>query len=306
MEGIIMETKKELEKAKDYLAFYNSDYLELLRTVYTDAYDRSHNEDYYISYYNIVKRTAELMDKMKIKETPMLINLTFEYLLWGGYLSKNHQLVYRMKGRINNFSCVGADIMRGYSVCLNNAEMLSKIYCELGFESHTIGCSVTNVNAKDIQYRPDINRAFDKNSFIGSLFLKYLGLAIGPLFGNHAVTLVKENGIYQLYDPTNLSVIHLKDFMKAHFIGSDRLFDLKAWIMLLVEEMSNEEFKDFVCSALVSGKYRVKVFPFESYKDISEQYLQLLKQEELMLERFYESNEKDIDIVAKKLVNGRK
>ncbi len=51
-------TEEEKDKVRNYLKFYNNDYLDFLRSTYTSEYESSVKEDYYISYENIVKRTS--------------------------------------------------------------------------------------------------------------------------------------------------------------------------------------------------------------------------------------------------------
>lgn len=298
-------TKEQMEEYKKLISFYR-DFSSVFKSVYDQAYERSVDKDYFKAYQRIIKRVADLCDKFDSTRQPILINLIFEYLLWGGYLSKNHRYAYDTGKRVNNFACPGADIMRGHGVCLNHADMLTKIYQELGYEAYTMGITVDKSIKQLNIWKPNIERNIDNNS----LFINLIGKSkLLKRFGNHAITIVKKD-VYELYDPTNLVVLKPTDVLKASFIGSEEEFDLKIWAMIvlsgLLEDNEHTEVSD-VCNLLFAqGVSNTNtLLPLDAYKEICIRMLSFLDSAEPLLNNLHDSIKNDIDIVVRSLVNER-
>lgn len=298
-------TPEQLDKYKNIINFYK-DYGSIFKAVYDNFYESSVNEDYYKAYHEIIKRTAALCDKFTLESYPLSIALIYEYLLWGGYLSKDHRYAYDTSNRVNNLACTGADIMRGHGVCLNHADMLANLYRELGYEAHMIGMSINSAIDKLDIWKPEIERKVDKNSKL----MRWIGFT--PLFqkfGNHAITIVKKD-VYELFDPTSLAVLTPADVLKAKFVGTDVLFDLKAWDLLALEGLEESKEKSEVSNVtnvlFAQGVSNVNIsLPLDEYKMVCTRIIEFLKQNENVLNEFYESNCKDIDIVCRTLTNER-
>lgn len=298
-------TKEQIEKYEKVRSFYQDSGV-LFKSIHDKSYEQSKDQECYKSYHEIVKRVADLCEKLDSVDHPLLISLIFEYLLWGGYLSKDHRYAYDMRNRVNNFACVGADIMRGHGVCLNNADMLANIYQELGYEAYTMGISVNKSVEKLDIWKPDIKRNIDNNSRMFNLFS--MSKLINRL-GNHAITMVK-NDVYELYDPTSLSVLKPTDALQASYIGTGCGFDLKLWITIVLsglwEDENHTQVSDITKMLFYQGVEDVNnLLPFDDYKEICNRMVSCLGKAEPLLNDLYEKNKKDIDIVVRSLSNGR-
>lgn len=298
-------TKEQIEEYKKFVSFYQN-FSSVFKNVYDQFYECSKDKDYYKSYHEIVKRVADLCDKLDSASQPLLVSIIFEYLLWGGYLSKDHRYAYDTGNRVNNLSCVGADIMRGHGVCLNHADMLTKIYQELGYEAYTMGISITkSIKNVDI-WTPDIERNIDNNS----RFFNYIAMSkLFKKFGNHAITIVK-NEVFELYDPTKMSILKPTGVLKASYIGTDCSFDLKVWTMIVLSGMLEDEKHSDVSNItnllFAQGVEDInKLIPLDNYKEICGRMLNCLRKVEPLLNDLYENNQKDIGIVTRSLSNER-
>lgn len=305
MEEISNISVEQLSSYKDIIDFYK-DFGSIFINIYNDYQEIAKGKDYYISYQDIVKRTADLCVRLNVESKPLMIALVFEYLLWGGYFSLDHRYAYNTNGRVCNVACLGADIMFGKGVCLNNAEMMTKLYQNLGYEAHTIGVSFDkSINNLDI-WKPNIKRIVDNNnsfiSFVSSL-------KIFQKIGNHAVTIVKDD-IYHVYDPTSLAVLKPTDVLKVSFMGTDNAYPLKAWLMVLleglIEDDKHTELSDITNVLFAQGVKDVNsLLPEDTYKTVCNNMVKYLNSVESLLNDFYCKNEKDIDIITKKLCNER-
>lgn len=296
-------TKEQMEEYKNIVSFYKN-LGSIFKMVYDHAYECSKDKDYYKSYHEIIKRVADLCDKLSSASQPLLVSIIYEYLLWGGYLSKDHRYAYDTSNRVNNFACAGADIMRGHGVCLNNADMLTKIYQELGYEAYSIGVSVNKSVKKLKIWNPDIERCIDHNS----RFFNFISLSgLIKKIGNHEITIVK-NEVLELYDPTKMSVLKPTDVLKASYIGTNCNLDLKIWSMItssgLLEDENHTEVTDVTNLLFAQGVTNINALPpLDEYKDTCTRILSCLKRIEPLLNDLYEKNKKDIDIVTRSLTN---
>lgn len=150
--------------------------------------------------------------------------------------------------------------MRGKSVCLNNACMLSDVLRELGYKAYTFGCQVkTTATTTELEYRPDIKR--------------------------------------NVADPTSLAFLNLNDFLKAKYVGSNLETKLKPWISLVLENISKTELDSIVYRTIILSDK--KLLSTKLVRDIGEVSLDICKKHQDILEDFHEESKKDINTVCK-------
>lgn len=288
---------EEVEKIKNFSEFYSDSFIDVLHRVYQDSIKEVEQEDYYQSYLKICNNTATLMRDLGIDD-PMLASSVFSYLLWNGYFSKDRYFVFSQSNRVSNLGALGADIMRGRSVCINNARMLTRVLVDMGVDAHLMGCSVSNANLDSV-YRPDIERKIDNHVKLRD---KLLGAVFGRIlknFGNHAVTMFDSDGTYFVNDPTNLAFANFSGFLQGQYVESNVSFDYKPWIMLLVEDIDADRFRHIMEQSFVMSKY-VSLTP-DIVRLVYESSIDICQSNSFLLDDFYADNIKNIETVCKTL-----
>lgn len=188
--------------------------------------------------------------------------------------------------------------MRGRSVCINNAEMLTRVLVDMGVDAHLMGCSVSNANLDSV-YRPDIERKIDNHVKLRD---KLLGAVFGRIlknFGNHAVTMFDSDGTYFVNDPTNLPFANFSGFLQGQYVESKVSFDYKPWIMLLVEDIDADRFRHIMEQSFVMSKY-VSLTP-DIVRLVYESSIDICQSNSFLLDDFYADNIKNIETVCKTL-----
>ena len=266
-------TEEQKNRYREFLNFYSKDLTKIFGEMFSKKREDILEKDFYKSYLNIIKKTATFMKELGVTD-PFRATVVFEYLLWNGFLSKDINLIYSISDRINNIAVTGADIMRGKSVCLNNADMLSDVLNEMGTESYVIGANVSIRNQKvNLEYRPDIERKIENK--------------------------VKMKDMYFFSEPTGLAFLNFTDFLKAQYVGSDLEIDIKPWLMLALENVSFDKFHKIIGNTFVSSDKQI--LTIDNVRTISENALDLCHQNYFLLRDFHDDNIKDIDIICKTL-----
>ncbi|MDE6141573.1 MAG: hypothetical protein K2G03_03120, partial [Bacilli bacterium] len=167
--------------------------------------------------YNSVKEYKEVIEDFKefLVENGVQDSIDvfdyFNYALWEGYLAPNKDYAYSDKRKIF-FNDYGMGNMTGRGVCLNDAGMLRDLYEAFGYDSEIVLCYVP-VDKIDVdsgvRTNGGITRRVERNEALAKLMsiLKPITL----FTGNHAVTVVKYNGEYYYFDPTNLVYLAKSD-----------------------------------------------------------------------------------------------
>lgn len=233
-EGDYQEQKKQiLELSKKTKEILNLDSIcQELEKKETEEY-----KDALLPYKNIVDSTAQLCQELKLNDS-MSIFVVFDYLLWNGYFSKSKNYFYTKSGRKNIFNHYGLDIINGKGVCLNKAKMFEELLAVLNYESYLIS---NRVNKKmTVDYKPNIKRKIKKEGQIPMEILTFVLNPITKWVGNHACTLVKKDNVYYVYDPTNLCVFKLDDFLEAHIIGGTGSIDIKPYNIKALYGLDNQ------------------------------------------------------------------
>lgn len=299
-------TKLNNNQKEMYLSFiknYNSDKFiesyDLCMNNVKSKIDAAKKEEYYKNYTNIIKRVVKLLKELNI-EDPIKISIVYEYLLWNGYFSKDKKLVYSNKDRVSKPFLYPLDIMRGKSICLENAWMLRDIYRKLGYDSNIIGC-YSNYNNNTIrEYLMNIKRNYkiDNNifSFITNKIEEYNQ---SKIMCNHALTLVKSQNQLILCDPTQLDFLYFSDVFKAQYICSDLEIYINPWMLLLLESHSKNKFLTLYENSIKEiNKTKLNI---EDIIKISDSTIEFCNNNSVF-EDFYLENQKDINEICKKYI----
>lgn len=187
-------------------------------------------------YKEIVEDFSDFLDEKEIDD-PKLVFDYFNYALWNGYLSNNHNFAFNRDNKtlLSNF---GMACIMGKSVCLNNASMLSDIYEAKGYDSTVFNCyyPLDKVEIDLLDYQNDIKQASDeKTDDENGLYLPYIPGPFELIVGNHAITAVYYDGEYYYYDPTNLLYLSKSDLNDLDIINGNGTMKIRKISTFLFE-----------------------------------------------------------------------
>jgi len=186
-------------------------------------------------YHTIISNFSEFLHDEGI-EDPQHIYEYYNYAMWNGYFSKEHELQYTLDRDIY-IDNAGMSIMSGDAVCLNYADMLSLIYKEMGYKSSMIMCYVNpdEITKENIRTDKEIERKIDStnNNFLDNIFFETLT----KITGNHAITCVENNGELYFFDPTNLIYLNKTGINDVSIINGTGKFDIKYFTSLLIDNV---------------------------------------------------------------------
>lgn len=183
--------------------------------IYVDYLFKIADKEFFKNYIFIINETIKLFKKLELTD-PIEISLAFEYLLWNGYFSKDKTLIYEPEVQYNIPIAQGADVINGKSVCINNAEMLTRILKKMGFSAFIVPCYLKTKVSKNLTYKPNISRN-QKSKLNFNPISAINNIVATKIVGNHACTLVKNKNKYIICDPTNLGFLYFNDLLKAKF-----------------------------------------------------------------------------------------
>lgn len=291
-------TKEQARKYKKFIEFYSDDIIHMYSQLLKEHRESVKEKEYYQAYLNIVKKTARLIKELGIKD-PFCASIVFQYLLWKGYLSKDRRLVYSISDRMNNIAITGADIMRGKSVCLNNADMQTRVLREMELEAYLLGCKVDPKATSHFEYKPDIERQIEKTKWKEQLIQKIIGATSLKNIGNHAVTLFQFKSLYLISDPTSLAFANFSDFLKARYVGSTLEMEIKPWLSLALGEVPEKEFRTIITETFAGSDTQLLTVPI--VKGFYEETMELCRKNHFLLDDFHDENIPDIEVICKTL-----
>lgn len=194
-----------------------------------------------ICYNNILENYKELAQELKVNSSLDLSHL-LTYMLWNGYFSVNKEHFYKLQERLLLPGMYSFDVIKGGGVCLAYAELLNNYLSTCGKDSSILICKVpTGKKAISCDYRPEIERNV-KSNISSRVFSSFMTLFLGGLinkFGNHAITLIEENGKMYAYDPTNLYALNVKDASTVSIINGRGEFQIKPLTTLITAPHSD-------------------------------------------------------------------
>ena len=276
----IEKNQKEVSSLYDYLS------IELFLNTKLDGL--------YESYLQILLKTAELMRELGLND-PIKVSRMYEYLLYNGYLSINHNFVFSKCDFELPITLDGASIPTGHGVCLNIASLHKDLLNLLGHKAYLVFSFCSSKMFSKKAYIPDINITDefkkDKMERLNSFFH----------FSNHAATIFEKDGIYYISDPTNLSFMNFTSFLRARYI--DGLKDSKIFpkFSKVFNYLSNSEYVDLFKKTYES--IGVNPLTGEMIQQFSEEVMDLANSSKSLLDDFYIDAKDDIDGISKKLEN---
>lgn len=174
----------------------------------------------------------------------------FTYLLWNGYFSCTKEHAYDLKNRFRTiFGMEYLDILKGTGVCLQYADALSRFLQEGNIESDLLICKVASDSLQNMEYYPNIHRTI-KNAKMPFWLNNFFGSFLSETVGNHAITLIRDNGQYFAYDPTNLVAFNFDSYDTVSCATGDCHYDLKWFSTFLVGNTDEKLYNDFLFSKL--------------------------------------------------------
>lgn len=245
-------------------------------------YREESNEALDIYYPDVLQKMRNLAVELGLNDSLELSNL-YSYLLWNGYLSKDKKNAFSAQDRNVIFGMFFSDVMNGKSVCLNHSDMLKDFLNICGYDAASL---ITYVGKDvDLDYRARINR--DIEDF--SLAFKTLNLFMSShskAFGNHALTLVRDNDRLVVHDSTNLALFGVKNASSIELINGSGVCKLNPMASCVINSGTESELR------AISGLYEVADFqaPY-SRKDFiftSEENVELFNDSIALLDDFYD------------------
>ena len=173
-----------------------------------------HNE---LEIYNkILDSLVKLSCELKLTNSLECANL-FTYLLWNGYLSKDHELYYDTKKvkLVKGFPFL--DIANGYTLCSNNSIVLKDFINKANYSSLVLENQYNNIEKDNL-----LNIDRKENKYVSLNFISiFIDRIINRNNENHLFTLIKDKSQMYIYDATNLAVFNIESKTKARIINGN-------------------------------------------------------------------------------------
>lgn len=234
-----------------------------------------------ICYNNILENYKKLAQELKVNSSLDLSHL-LTYMLWNGYFSVNKEHFYKLQGRLLLPGMYSFDVIKGKGVCLAYAELLHNYLSICGKHSSILTCKVpTEKNAISCDYRPEIERN-TKSNMSSRVFNNFMTFFLGGLInkvGNHAITLIEENGRIYAYDPTNLYALNIKDASIASIINGKGEFQIKPLMTFIMDPHSdsNHIYEKLLLGNIEPALTRKEfIFSFENLMELINSNISLL------------------------------
>ncbi len=234
LRGLSQSGENQKENLKEFQSLVKAADIGFLKPLIVSAMSdyKSQFQDIYkeslVHYNHILENYGKLAKELKLDSSLDLSHL-FTYMLWNGYFSVTKEHSYQLQNRLLLPGMFSFDVIKGRGVCLAYAELLNNYLSVCNKNSSVLCCQIpTGKDAISFDYRPEIKRNEDSNmssKFFSSLMSLFLG-GLSDKFGNHAITLVEEDGELYAYDPTNLFALNIEDSSTASIINGKGNFKL--------------------------------------------------------------------------------
>ena len=249
------------------------------------------NSTVYSNYLNILKNYKSLADKLLIIN-PVEISILFSYLLWNGYFSMSKHNVFKNDNIFLLCHLYPYTIMSGTGVCLNHSILLTDYLNICGIEASPMEAYIKNRHEKPSYIppierdTPNIKKEFNLNSLRSEIAKET----------NHVFTLIKENGQYYIYDPTNLMIFAIKSPTKAKCTAMNlnaTLYPISSY-----EIIDNDIAYKTLNSFITTSTFKECPYNANYFKFIAEQALEIIKQNISLLDDCYGDSHDDIHTVG--------
>ena len=230
--------------------------------------------------YKMLLEKISVLSKELNTSNSLELSILFSYLLWNGYLSKNKTHKYEEYDGPLLMGMNFTDISNGIGVCRNYSEMLKDFLNHNGYESVMLTNYLSN-NLK-VDYKMNITERKIYNAPYEEIFQRKKA--------NHVFNLIEDNGLY-IYDPTNLLLYNLKNKNMSTLVngkGKNIVYPYRSYDFCYSKE--DEELLD----RLFNEDAFTSLYDKTDFISISEETLELIKNNTSLLEDFYTEARQDI------------
>lgn len=200
--------------------------IELIKS--KNSFNEDHAKEMNL-YRDLLELYRNIAEELKLS-TALELSYYYTYLLWNGYFSIAKEHEYTLDNRSKNLSFLAASVLGGGGACLEYSALLNDFLKVCNKESVLMACYVPRKKDGVIfEHANTIQRNINENtkqSTEMSLFIANVS-GIVKKIGNHAVTVINENGQQFVFDATNLSVLNIENKLMASVINGSGYFDLK-------------------------------------------------------------------------------
>lgn len=257
--------------------------IDLLTFSYTQKLTKDYKE--LKSMYNeVIKNTSALLKELNIND-PATLFAIYVYLYRDGYLSYNHSFKY--SNNMKDFATLsGLDVIRGTGVCRSISSFLTDLYNEQGYTATDLMVNTSGKTCKNLQ---KISTNVLKEDSTGKKLVNAVSVITKIKFiPNHLITLVKDNNISYIFDPTNDGFLQY-DTKNKITIPNNKALTMTNNLLIqtmqkyygLVKSLSIKEIKSMLKTPSISD---------ETYKEKYIEGLLLCKNNLLLFEELYNNN----------------
>lgn len=281
-----IELVKQLKDTFDYSKFgdFAKLYMKILTIAVINSNQKAFNNEFANEiklYKNILATYKGIAEELKLS-TALELSYFYTYLLWNGYFSITQKHNYDLKDRKANLSFLAADVLNGKGVCLEYSALLNDFLKACNKESLLMFCYVSEQKGEiKFDYIPNIKTNISKES---SKQLRLMApirknFPLIKKLGNHAVTVINEDGEQFVFDATNLSVLNIEDNLIASMINGSGYFYLKPYSVFFGNQLhSPTELFKMIENATAHSNLKRKdiIFGYENTLELVEQNKPLL------------------------------
>lgn len=253
-------------------------------------------------YKGILETYKNIGQELKLS-TALEFSYYYTYLLWNGYFSATKKHEYNSNDRSMVFTFPAADVIKGGGVCLEYSAVLSDFLKICDKEATAMFCYLSQKKGEiKFDYTPNMERNINKQDATLRILLTKVLTGIGKKVGNHAVTVVNENGQQYVFDATNLAVLNIENNLRASLINGNGYFDLKKYSLNLFNSIDDD-------SELIYKLKNETAYSDLRRKDVITGYentLELVKKNKSLIEEGYDSIHSSIEEIHSKVLSMKK
>ena len=221
-----------LQKSFGYIKRSELIKIDLLTKLIKDKnhFNEEHAEEMKL-YRDMLELYRNIAEELKLS-TALELSYYYTYLLWNGYFSATKEHKYDKNNRSYDSDFLANSVLSGGGVCLEYSALLNDFLKVCNKESVLMSCFAPTKKGEVVfEYRPNIVRGIneDTNKKTKKATETIAYSILKRLIGNHAVTVINENGQQFVFDATNLSVLNIENKLKASMINGKGHFDLKKY-----------------------------------------------------------------------------
>lgn len=237
-------------------------------------------------YNEVIKNTSSLLKELNVDD-PNVLFAIYVYLYRGGYLSYNHSFEY--SNDMKDFASLsGLDVIRGTGVCRSISSFFTNLCIEQDYIATNLTVNTTGKVCKNLQkMSPQILRkelSGKKLAEIVSTITKIIPLP------NHLITLVKDNNMSYIFDPTNDGFL-IYDAKNKITIPNNKDLAMTSKPIMQMIQRGNGTLKSLSIRE-INSILKTPSISDEAYREKYIEGLKLCKNNLLLFEELYNNNTK--------------